>query len=210
MSMLHCSALASIAGLAAVASTASAAVQVTSLGTSAPPASIGGYAMQAFGFDGRSIGPEVSDVGVADGSPFGAITFSQPLSHYQIGNGWGTWSNGYTGDVYASLGNLPVTIELAPGTTAFSLYVEPNDFGVHGFTVTCGGVAFGSAAEGFAGAVGVGFYTTDGTALPSITVSFVGAADGFAIGQFAAAVPGPATLAIFGLAGLGRSRRRQA
>lgn len=192
------------------ASTASAGIQLASFGTAGPSSTVGGFTMQAFGSDPRPVFDVVTGVDVANGSPFGEITFSSPLSHRRIGDGWNTWSHGYTGDVYFAGANS-VTVTLAPQTGAFYLYIEPNNFGLFSFTVTCGTAEFMSQAEGSSGAAGVAFYTDDGSALPSITISFDPGANGFAIGEFGAAlVPAPGAIAAFGLAGLVRSRRRRA
>lgn len=62
-------------------------------------------------------------------------SFSNPLNHRQIGNGWATWSHGYTGDVYYEQSNT-VTITLPAGTRAFYLYIEGNNFGTANITAT--------------------------------------------------------------------------
>ena len=56
----------------------------TSVGTAAPPATVGPYSVAGFGADSR---PVLNDVtGVSD--PAGSIGFSPALNHRQIGNGW--------------------------------------------------------------------------------------------------------------------------
>ena len=69
-------------------------------GTGAPPPTLGGYVMRPFGTDRRPLGQSVT--GVTD--PVGTIKFSPAVDHTRVGSGWQTWSNGYTGDVYAAAG----------------------------------------------------------------------------------------------------------
>ena len=45
--------------------------------------------------------------GVTD--PAGTIGFSQAVMHRIAGTCWATWSNGYTGDVYATDSSLDVS-----------------------------------------------------------------------------------------------------
>jgi hypothetical protein len=168
------------------ASAVSAAIQFVNLGTAAPPSTIGGFAMQVFGDDTRPNNQYVSGVAQTNGSPFGEITFSESLLQLAIGNGWLTWSHGYSGDVYYRQGSS-VTITLAPETAAFYLYAEPNTFGLFSFVVSSGTTIFSGQAQGNSGAVGLAFYSDDGSALSTITISFESGANGFAIGEFGAA-----------------------
>ena len=148
-------------------------------GTGAPPATLGPYSMTPFGADLQPLDTPVG--GVA--GPGGDVLFSPSLYHERIGQGWATWSHGYPGDVYATLGPLSATVTLPPGTSAFYLYAEPDPFAVFNITaVAQDGTTSGPiAVDGFAGASYYGFYSTGSETLASITVS---SDVDFAIGEF--------------------------
>ena len=151
-----------------------------SVGTGAPPASLGGIPVSQFASDTQ---PTFTSVGSVKG-PSGDITFSSPLEHLTVGNGWATWSNGYAGDVYWTEGANSTTVTLPAGTTAFYLYAEPNPFATFAITATAqdGTSASGTASvDGFAGAQIFGFYTTGDETIASVTVS---SSIDFAIGEF--------------------------
>ena len=159
--------------------------------TGAPPATLGGYPMTAFGPDSRAACPHADALvnGVSD-PVAGTIGFSEVLSHDRIGGCWATWSNGYLGDVYdtANAGAVDptsVTITLPPGTQAFYLYAEPDSFS--DFTMTAvaqdGTTSGPVTVNGDAGASFFGFYGTGGATLASITVTGTDPL-GFAIGEF--------------------------
>jgi hypothetical protein len=161
-------------------------------GTGAPPSTLGGFTMTAFGLDSQAIGAGVP--GVTD--PAGAITFSTSLKHDRIGNGWNTWSNGYTGDVYDTCFTQPgpscaaadpsqVTINLPTGTGAFYIYAEPNNLTTFHVTATAqdGTTSAPVDVTGNGGAKYFGFYGVGGAKVESITIT----ADdplGFAVGEF--------------------------
>ena len=111
------------------------------------------------------------------------MTFSPSLYHLGVGNGWATWSNGYAGDVYATLGALSATITLPPDTSAFYFYAEPNPFAVFSITaVAQDGTSSGPIpVYGLAGAQYFGFYGTGSARIASITIS---SDVDFAIGEF--------------------------
>src|SRR5262249_44325544 len=115
---------------------ARAAIIAVDLGTGVPPATLGPFTMTPFPLDPRMpLGANVTTVP----SPLGGdVGFSDPLSHRRIGAGWATWSNGYTGDVYADFGAQKVTLTLPAGTEAFYLYVEPQQFASFAVTVDAG------------------------------------------------------------------------
>jgi len=136
-----------------------------SVGTEAPPTTLGGYSMTPIPYP---MAPDCSGYppplpvpdnpeGV-DVSPIDLITWRC------IGSGWGTWSHGYTGDVYfTGLYSSSQTITLPPNTGAFYFYVEPNPFAWHNFNVTVypGAVSSGPfAVLGASGATYVGVYMT--------------------------------------------------
>ena len=137
-------------------------------GTSAPPATLGPYTMTPFGRDPRPTGTTVTDVP----DDAGTIMFSQPLTHSTIGNGWATWSHGYTGDVYHTAVR-PVTITLPAGTRAFYFYAEPNFFNVFNVTATAqdGTTSGPIPVQGNSGAKYFGFYATGTLDLASISVT---------------------------------------
>ena len=128
-------------------------------GTSAPPRTLGPYTMTPFASDSRAIGANVSDVTL----PNGTMTFSPGVDHFTIGDGWVTWSNGYTGDVYEDTGTT-LTMTLPAGTGAFYFYLEPQLFGNFTFeAVAQDGATSGPVTiQGDSGAKYFGFYGTGG------------------------------------------------
>ena len=161
----------------------------TSVGTAAPPATLGGYTMTPFALDSRALFQSVTDVPAPGGR---TLQFDRNLEHRRIGNGWGTWSHGYTGDVYsnAAIANSPardqVMMTLPANTKAFSFYVEPNATATYNVTATAndGTASDPIAVSGSSGAKYFGFYSKDGTTLSTITVNVDAGARGFGIGEF--------------------------
>jgi hypothetical protein len=149
-------------------------------GTGAPPSTLGPYTMKAFGADSQPLDTDVSGVS----GPTGEVSFSPALEHDQIGNGWATWSNGYTGDVYATGSAESATVTLPAGTDAFYLYAEPDEFETFTVTATAqDGTSSGPVnVEGESGATYFGFYGTGGATVSTITITTEG--DDFAIGEF--------------------------
>jgi hypothetical protein len=150
-------------------------------GTNAPPSTLGPYTMTAFGPDPQPTGTTVT--GVTD--PAGTLTFSQPLVHSTVGNGWATWSHGYTGDVYSNFDGSPITITLPSGTRAFYLYAEPNTFNVFDVTATADdGTTSGPVqVQGNSGAKYFGFYATGTPNIATITVTTTDTT-GLGVGEF--------------------------
>ena len=101
-----------------------------------------------------------------------------------MGNGWATWSHGYTGDVYWTTGTQ-ATDTLPPGTKAFYLYAEPNQFQLLSVeAVAQDGTTSGPVnVQGNSGAQYFGFYGTGDKTLASITVTTADPT-GFGIGEF--------------------------
>lgn len=156
-------------------------------GTDAPPATLGPYAMQPFPADSSDLGSDVSSLA----GPTGAISFDNPLTHDQVANGWQTWSNGYTGDVYdndqaADDGQFETTITLPPGTGAFYLYAEPDIFEDFAMSATSddGTTSGATTVFGDSGAQYFGFYAACGHSIKSIEVTDDGTDDAMAIGEF--------------------------
>jgi hypothetical protein len=189
--------LASVASFAlaeasiASASSSGSIVFDGSPGTGAPPTTLGPYTMTPFGADPQ---PLSTDVGGVAG-PTGSVVFGASMQHLQIGNGWATWSNGYTGDVYWTDGATSASVTLPAGTTAFYLYAEPNPFSDFQITAYAqDGTSSGPiTVNGFAGAQYFGFYATDGQTIASITIT---SSIDFAIGEFGIAAPGLKAVAL--------------
>lgn len=203
-------AMAALTGFGALAP-AQAAVVGVDLGTAAPPGTLGGFTMTAFGADARAEFTNVSNVA----SPLGGdVGFSSPLNKRNVGSGWATWSHGYTGSVYFSAGT-GVTLTLPSMVSAFYFYVQPNSFASYVFTITeTSGAQFVKSIVGNSGANGFGFYGTAGSLISSIAISTSSSALGFAVGEFGiavAAVPLPAggLLLICAIGALAFSRRRR-
>jgi uncharacterized repeat protein (TIGR01451 family) len=162
----------------------------TSPGTGSPPPTLGGYTMTPFPADPQPVGTQVSSVA----SPLsGSVSFSPSLLHDTIGNGWDSWSNGYTGDVYDTTLNpdpTSATLTLPSGTGAFYFYAEPNQFATLDITATAqDGTSTTVAVNGDAGAQYFGFYGTGSDTVASIAVSTTDPF-GFAVGEFGiSAVP---------------------
>jgi hypothetical protein len=180
------SALVVAAALSGVAAAPSASAAPSGLvfdnspGTGAPPSKLGPYTTQPFSADSQA---PVTDVAGVSG-PTGEISFSPALAHYQVGNTWATWSNGYTGDVYATGSAESATVTLPAGTEAFYLYAEPDEFETFKVTATAqDGTSSGPVnVQGESGATYFGFYGTGAATISTITITTAG--NDFAIGEF--------------------------
>lgn len=163
-----------------------------------PDLSLYGHTMVPFTADTAAVGAVVTAVSLPTGAtPSGSLLFDAGLTHLTIGNGWGTWIDGYAGDVYwlDELGSGRNTITLIPpsDTKAFSFALEPGFFGQFDFTVTVFSTAgewvgFSPSIYGNGGATGFGFFTEGPTnaSLASIEITGLNTwPDGFAIGEFA-------------------------
>lgn len=171
--VIACSTLVSIGSPAAAAT---GIVFDGTPGTGAPPSTLGPYAMTPFGLDGQPF--ELVD-GVTD--PAGQVNFSPSLNHTRVGQGWATWSHGYTGDVY--YGESDLTLSFPNGASAFYFYAEPNPFAVYEITaVAQDGTSSGPiSVNGAAGAQYFGFYSQAPGGIASINVT---SATDFAVGEF--------------------------
>lgn len=188
-----------------LATSANAAIVIdTSIGTSAPPASLGGYTMSPFAQTFAP--PSASVTTVTDGG--NTLTFDRAVTTAGVGNGWGTWSNGYTGQVFhtASTRDTSLGITLPTGTKAFYFYAQPNTFGNFDITLSYTGATGSPATQNVSGSAGAKFFGIYGTAGEDLTGTLsITTTDqfGFAVGQFGinvnATVPEPSSLAIFGL-----------
>ena len=192
-----------------ISTTATAGLVGVAGGDAAPALTLGGFTMTPFLPDVR---PEFGLVNSVPSPLGGNLGSSINLQHLLVGSGWGTWSNGYTGDAYYTDGALSLTLTLPVNTGAFYFYAEPNDQAAFNFTATAqNGTQIVQSADGNAGATYFGFFGTGGDTVQSVTIS---STTDFAIGEFGIArggvIPEPGT-ALFGLALLGASfaRRRR-
>ena len=213
-----------LSGLMVTQIVVEAGITGVSLGTGAPPLTLGGWTMTAFPADTVNPVYQASNADVtAVPGPGGGLTFSQALTHDIAGNvntGWATWSHGYAGDVYDTIDSADptsVTLGLPAATHAFYLYVEPAPYDWYTITATAqDGTGFSQTVFGGGGATGFGFYGASGAdVLTSITIS--GLNTDFAIGEFGiSAVPEPSTMIAgalmllpFGLQGMRCLRNRK-
>lgn len=194
------------------------------LGMTAPPGTLGGYTMAAFPDDASAVGSVVTSLAPPPAAPVsGPLAFSTDLTHYEVGS-WGTWSHGYTGDVYwldeFIFGNV-LTLTLPLDTKAFAFYLEPGFLGALDFSITA--ATYGSSSglipatiNGNSGATGFGFYTGNAAdSLKSITITGTNTwPDGFSVGEFSInSVPnvpdGGTTILLlsFALSSMGVARR---
>ncbi len=197
----------------AVTPAAQANLWGVSMGDQAPPGTMGGYTMTAFGPDPQAAGyTAVSSVA----SPLGGtVSFSTSLQHALTPSEWATWSHGYTGDVYfqsatdPQIGDYRVTLAMPAQTLAFYLYAEPNPFTIWTITATDQfGTSWSQDVDGDSGAKGYGIYATDAQIVASITIS---SDMEFAVGEFGIAVvpvPGAILLGILGLSVAGVKLRK--
>jgi hypothetical protein len=154
----------------------------TSVGTAAPPDTLGGHPMTAFGPDPSPLMQDVTSI--TDPCDIeGSITFSAGMNHRHIGSGWMTWSHGYTGDVYYNNLHQDVVVSLPEVTNcAIYFYIEPDPFTPeHSFTITADdGTSATFSALGSAGAAYCGIF---GAAIQSFTIHDNDSV-GYAIGEF--------------------------
>jgi len=185
--------------------------------TVAPPGTLGGFAMTALA---QSYTPSQTQVGSTSG-PL-SIGFNQTVLETNIGAApkWGSWSHGYTGNVWSTVFStsvLSVTLTLPTGTKALYFFAQPDSFSSEPITVAYSG-ATGSpltlSISGNAGAQGFGLYSDAGEDLLGLTISST-SSGGFAFGEFGifnsnadSVVPEPTSMAIFGLSGFALIARR--
>jgi hypothetical protein len=169
-------------------------------GSGAPPATLGGYAMTAFGADPAG---DVTNVTSAPG-PTGDVTFDTDATHFSHASALsGGWSNSYNGDVYAV--GLPTSTDtmvmtLPAGTRAFYFYAEGNACTTQNVTATSqdgatsGPVSITTDCSGPSEAPYFGFYSTAADPIDTITVTNdSGSGYGTIVAEFGIASAGDAT-----------------
>lgn len=183
-----------MAAMAAVPSAGRAAQQIHfsgGRGTGKPPRTLGGFPMTRFGPDDSPLSRQPTTKAI-DG-PNGTVSLSRDVAHRRVGRrrGWGTWSNGYHGDVYFDPGTS-LTLQVPSSTLAFFLFVEPNRAGRHSITVTArtanpklpGRATSGPrGVQGHAGARFFGFYANPQAGIETVTIKAARGAQGFAFGE---------------------------
>jgi hypothetical protein len=176
---------------------ASAAVDFVDLGTAAPPSAVGPFAVTAYDLTPQSAIPDMTNTSVIPGSPFPPdTTTSVPVQKRTVGNGWTSWSHGYTGPVFYTVPIVPpLALTVAPAK-AFYVYVEPAALG-QSFAVTVTTNAGGSSGpvlvDPSGGATGFGFYTTAGESITSVTIDADPNAEGFAFAELGLGIYGVGT-----------------
>jgi hypothetical protein len=118
-------------------------------------------------------------------SSLGNVVFNVPHNQRVIGGGWGSWSHGYTGQVFYTNGATAASYRFPAGTAGADMYVEPNPFSPQTFTAT-GHCSDGTTAtvvfdaEGLSGANHFGFFVQPGFELNQIDIS---ATSDYAMGE---------------------------
>jgi hypothetical protein len=152
---------------------AGAAVVFMNLGTAAPPSAVGTFAVTPYDLVPQTAIPNLTNTSVIPGSPVAPdTTASFPVQKRTVGDGWASWSHGYTGPVFYTVPVVPpLMLTIAPAK-AFYVYVEPaagRSFAVSVVT-NAGGSSGPVPVDASGGATGFGFYTTAGESITSVTI----------------------------------------
>jgi len=139
------------------------------------------------------------------------LSFGSPVSVATIGVSWATWSGGYTGQVLTTNGAKSLAVSLAPTTSNFGFFAEPDSFGQYLIQLNLTGG--GSVQQLVDGNAGAKFFGWNGGGVSSFTISTTDS--DFAFGDFyysASGVPEPAAWGMlicgFGLAGAAMRRKQ--
>jgi len=132
-------------------------------------------------------------------SSMGDVLLDPEHNVRKVGSGWGTWSHGYTGQLFFVMED-EATYWMPSGVGAFDAYVEPGPFQWEPFLMTAyasdGTTAvIEDSIHGESGASHFGFYTTGGATLVKVRVEVL-ASVSWAIGELriaATSCPGDTT-----------------
>jgi hypothetical protein len=179
------------------AAPADASVVFVNLGTAAPPAAVGPFAVTPYDQDAQAAIPNMTNTSVIPGSPIAPdTTTSFRVQKRAVGDGWASWSHGYGGAVFFTVPTEPPLMLTVAPARAFYLYVEPAAFGrPFAFTVTtnAGGASGPVFVDAAGGATGFAFYTTAGESITSITIAADFNAGGFAFAELGLGLYGVGT-----------------
>ncbi len=170
-----------------LAARAGASVVFVNLGTAAPPSTVGTFVVTPYDLAPQAAIPNLTNVSLIPGSPIPPDTATSfPVQKRTVGDGWTSWSHGYTGPVFYTVPTVPpLALTIAPAQ-AFYVYVEPAAFG-QPYAVTVATNVGGSSGPVFVdadgGATGFAFYTTAGESITSVTITADDNAQGFALAE---------------------------
>lgn len=147
---------------------------------------------------------DVSSLTLNGGTVIGT---SSAVNKRTVGNGWGTWSGGYTGDVFYTNGQTALDFT-ATANGGLGFEMEPNPFDIYEMILTLSdGSVISQMVTGNAGAA---FFGWVGAGVDSFNVS---SRVDFAFGRFVEAelaeVPEPISAALLGIGLLGISMTRR-
>lgn len=171
-------------------------------GTGPPPAVFNKFVMRTFEPDPTTLLTPTTSL-PSPAQCGNSLRFNTPALHLKVGQGWETWSHGYTGDVYSYFDQTAAIILLPQGTRAFYFYTEPNVYSNYtAEAIADDGTTSGPITiQGYAGAKFIGFYVTGSQCLlKTIKITYPPAAGGFAIAEFGiSCMPAIPTMSEWGL-----------
>lgn len=153
------------------------------LGTAAPTAEL----IAEYGFLSNEDNGLVNDAVVTSiPMTYSSIGVASPVDVRSIGFNWASWSHGFTGHAYYTVGDaLTNTLTLPEHCLGAIVYVESNAFNTFDFTYTADGIATPitlTDVNGNGGATGVAFLSDTGY-LNTITINAETGAGGFCFGE---------------------------